>query len=110
MDNAQILTEITALLDDKKAEASVVLNVHDLTSVADYMVIATGASTTHIRALASLLPAELKKTGIEVLGVEGQENAEWVLIDLGSILVHLMLASTRNYYELEKLWSVSAQA
>lgn len=104
-----VLTKITNLLEDKKAEDIVVLNVHDLTSIADYMVIATCTSTTHIRSLAAFVPAELKKAGLQILAVEGQENAEWVLIDLGNILVHLMLAATRSYYELEKLWSVPAQ-
>jgi len=106
MSKNELVKEVTALLEEKKAEAIVVLDVHQLTTITDYMVIATGSSTTHLRALSNFLQEELKKRSVEVLAVEGLEYAEWVLLDLGNIIVHLMLAETRAYYELEKLWSV----
>lgn len=92
------------LLDDKKAVDICVMDVHDKTTVADTMIVATGTSTQHLRALANYVHDEAKKQGIQILGVEGAKNLEWVLVDLGSIIVHLMLPQTRQYYELEKIW------
>jgi len=99
------IEELTNILDDKKAEAIVALDVHDLTSICDTMIIATATSPPHLAALADTTTTFAKKNNIEVLGVEGLSEREWVLVDLGNILVHLMLKDTRNYYELEKLWA-----
>ena len=94
-----------ALLDDKKAVDIRVMDVRDKTTVADTMIVATGTSTQHLRALANYVHDDAKKQGIQILGVEGAKNLEWVLVDLGTIIVHLMLPQTRQYYELEKLWA-----
>lgn len=99
---------VRTALEDKKAEDIAIIDVHNITSVCDNMVIASGSSTQKVRALAENVRDEAKSHGIEVLGVEGMENREWVLIDLGNVLVHIMLPEIRTYYELEKLWSVEA--
>ena len=104
--HAELLKTVVQLLEDKKAEDMVVLHVRDLTTVADDMIVVTGTSNPHLRAMMNLVVSELKKSGVAILGVEGAENGEWILVDLGSILVHLMLPQVRKYYELEKLWSV----
>ena len=98
--------KIVALLDDKKAEDIVTLHVHDMTTVTDYMIIASGNSGQQVKALANYVHDEAKKEGIEILGMEGTENNEWVLVDLGAVIVHLMQPETRSYYELEKLWDL----
>lgn len=101
---AQTTTLLAALLEDKKAVDICVMDVHDKTTVADTMIIATGTSTQHLRALANYVHEEAKKQGIHILGTEGAKNLEWVLVDLGAVIVHLMLPQTRQYYELEKIW------
>ena len=99
------IEKLKSILDDKKAEAIVALDVHDLTSVCDTMIIATATSPPHLAALADTTTTFAKTNNIEVLGVEGLNERVWVLVDLGNILVHLMLQDARNYYELEKLWA-----
>lgn len=96
--------QVKAILDDRKAEDIKIINVRELTSVCDEIIIATGTSTQHVRALAEYVVEDAKKAGVEVLGVEGLDHREWVLVDLGSLIVHVMLAEARSYYELEKLW------
>lgn len=106
MHQSEILDKIKDLLADKKAVDVVVINVHDMTSVTDDMVVVSGSSAVQLRAMASYLSSELKKAGVEILGIEGEQNGEWVLLDCGSVLIHFMLPLVRQYYELEKLWSV----
>jgi len=101
-----LITKIVKVLDDKKAEDIVSLNVHDLTTVTENMIIASGQAHTQLRAMMNGVLEEIKKLGVQALGVEGEQNGEWILLDLGSVLVHLMLPQVRKYYELEKLWSV----
>lgn len=96
--------QVEKTLEEKKAEDIVVMNVRELTSVCDHIIVATGTSTQHVRALAGYVLDLAKETHTEILGTEGLDHREWVLIDLGSILVHIMLEETRLYYELEKLW------
>ena len=93
------------LLDDAKAQNIVVLDVRKLSSIADYMVIATGTSTRHVSAVADNLIDALKKEGVRAWGIEGQDTGEWVLVDFGDVIVHIMQAETRDFYQLEKLWS-----
>ena len=103
--HAENIKKIIAFLDDKKAENIVAINVRDRTTITDDMIIATGHSGTQLKALGNYVYAEAKKMGIQVLGMEGDKNPEWILIDLGNILVHLMLPQTRAYYDLESLWT-----
>ena len=101
----ELQKRVHELLDDAKAQNIVVLDVHRISSIADYMVIATGTSTRHVSAVANNLIDTLKKEGVRAWGIEGQDTGEWVLVDLGDVIVHVMQAETRDFYQLEKLWS-----
>lgn len=96
-------------LDDLKAEDMRVLDVRELTTIADYMVIASGRSDRHVKALGETLVRDAKGRGLQP-SVEGLAQAEWVLVDLGGVLVHIMQPGTRAYYQLEKLWDIDAPA
>ncbi len=99
------LVDITlTALDDVKAIDVTVFEVSKLTSISDYMIIASGRSKRQVNALAEKVVEVAKKNGIKPLGVEGKTEGEWVLVDLGDIIVHLMHPDTREYYQLEKLW------
>ncbi|MCR8921213.1 ribosome silencing factor [Dasania sp. GY-MA-18] len=95
-------------LDDLKGKDIVTLDVKGLTSVTDYMLVCTGSSNRHVKSLADNVYTELKKQGLQALSVEGDSGSEWVLVDFGDVVVHVMLEEARNFYELEKLWSVPA--
>lgn len=92
-------------LDDLKAQDITVLDVSTLTDVTDTLVIATGTSNRHVKAMAGNVIADSKKAKLAPIGFEGLETGEWVLIDYGDTIVHVMLQATRDLYELEKLWS-----
>lgn len=93
-----------AALEDLKGMDIVVMDVHDLTTITDYMVICTGRSTTHIKALADSVVKKAKENKISLIRVEGEKETEWMLVDLGDVVTHLMLANTRSFYSLEDLW------
>ncbi|MGS2717206.1 ribosome silencing factor [Eionea flava] len=92
-------------LDDLKAQEVVTLDVTSLSDVMDDLIIATGTSNRHVKSLAGNVVDELKKQGIQPVGVEGMDSSDWVLVDYGSVVVHVMLPQTRKFYDLEKLWS-----
>lgn len=96
---------ILSTIDDMKGTDIVELDVKDKTSVTDLLIIASGTSSRHVKSIASSVAAEAKKTGHRPLGVEGEEQGEWVLVDLGDIIVHIMQPQVRQFYDLEKLWS-----
>ena len=91
-------------LDDLKAENILVLDVHNYASFTDFMIFASGKSTRHVKSIANQVVEVAKKANLPPLGVEGDDVGEWVLIDLGDAVVHVMLPDTRQFYELEKLW------
>ncbi len=93
-------------LDDLKAQDVTVLDVQGLSDVMDTLIIATGTSNRHVKSLAGNVIEETKKSGFPPLGVEGLNQGEWALVDFGDIVVHVMLQATRDFYELEKLWSL----
>lgn len=93
-------------LEDLKADDIKVLNVSKLTSVTDIMIIATGRSNRQVRALADKTLEAGRENGLKPLGMEGQQQGEWILIDFGDIVVHVMQPAAREYYQLEKLWDV----
>ena len=106
----EIADRAIAVLEDHKATDICCLDVAHLTSMMDYMIFATGRSDRHVRALGEALVEYCKHNGIEVLGTEGQEAAEWILVDLVDVIVHVMLPKTRDFYDIEKLWDLSPQA
>lgn len=101
----QCLTLAQEALDDVKAKNITVLNVAELTEVMDYIVIADATSKRHVRALADHVGIEAKKAGFTPLGREGDKDSDWTLVDLGSIVVHVMTPEARQFYDLEGLWS-----
>ncbi len=94
-------------LEDVKATDISVLDVAKMTSLTSYMIIASGSSNRQTRALADNVQKKLKEQGVEPLGVEGENEGEWVLVDFGDIVVHIMLPATRDYYNLEQLWGAA---
>ena len=96
-------------LDDLKALETTFLDVRHLTTVTDAMAIASGRSDRHVRAIAHAVVEESKRAGYRPIGVEGANAGEWVLVDLGEIVVHVMLPRVREFYNLEKLWDITAR-
>ena len=93
-------------LEDVKAQDIVSINVMELTGVMDTMVVASGNSSRQVKSLAINVAVDGKKAGFSLLGVEGDDVGEWVLVDFGAVIVHVMLPATRAFYDLEKLWSL----
>ena len=89
---------------DKKAENPVVLDLRELTTLTDFFVIFTGSSDVHCRTIADSVEDSLKKAGILPVHVEGYENAQWILLDYGDVIVHVFREETRKMYDLESLW------
>lgn len=107
-ENLQDLEQnLTKTLEDAKAEDILSLDVRHLTSITDKMLICTGTSRRHVQAIAEHAVTTAKKMGSQPLGVEGTDSAEWVLIDLGSLVIHIMLPELRQFYSLEKLWTMT---
>ena len=100
-------TAVTAL-EDIKARDIKVLDVRKLTSLYDTLVIATAESNRQVKSLARNVRDKLKEAGADILGVEGEDAGEWVLVDAGDIVVHIMQPAVRTYYNLEELWSPPA--
>lgn len=97
---------IIEALENLKGKNIVTIDVSELTDVMDTMIIASGTSNRHTRSLAENLVEETKKKGFRALGIEGLDSGDWVLVDYVDTVVHVMQEDTRDYYELEKLWSV----
>jgi len=97
-------------LDDLKAVDIVALNVTGFTSITDYMLIASGTSARHVRSIAGSVIEKAREVGQPVLGVEGHEHGEWVLVDLGDVVVHVMQPRVRDFYKLENLWSMEEKS
>lgn len=104
-----LLREVQAALAELKANDIVEIDVRGKTSVCDFMVVAAGTSTRHVKAIADEVVRHAKRLDCQPLGVEGESEAEWVLVDLGDVVVHVMLPRVREFYALERLWTVGDQ-
>ena len=103
-----VVRVVEGALDEMKAVQVKVLDVRQLTDIADTLVIASGNSDRHVRSIAERVVEHAKKAGFRPMGVEGQRDGEWVLVDLQDVIVHIMLPRVRELYRLENLWDVSA--
>ena len=108
-DTAELAHRIVEIASDKKGNDIVLLRTAELTTMADYFVIASGRSDRQVQALSQAIVDELRDEGIKPLGIEGRGGARWVLIDYGSVIVHVFAPEEREYYGLERLWSKAAQ-
>jgi len=107
MNSEQLSDLVVEALEEMKAIDIVKLDVRNLTSVTDYMIVASGRSNRHVKALTDAVAEKSREAGHRPAGVEGEEGSEWVLLDLHDTLVHVMLPRVREFYNLEKLWSLS---
>lgn len=100
---------VVTALDDLKGVDITTIDVRDKTSVTDTLVIASGTSERHVRSLADRVLENVRAAGVRPLGVEGEKGGEWLLLDLGDVVVHVMLPAKRDFYNLEKLWSLDTR-
>jgi ribosome-associated protein len=106
--NSEQLSELAVdALEELKGKDIVKLDVRNLTSVTDFMVVASGTSNRHVKALADAVADKAREAGHRLTGIEGTEGSEWILLDLQDTLVHVMLPRVREFYNLEKLWSLA---
>lgn len=105
--------EVAALaakaMDDKKGVDITLLETHDVTTLADYFLICTGTSNTHVKALCDAVEEALDQAGEPALNREGHRSGTWVLLDYGCLVVHVFTEETRQFYDLERLWSDAAK-
>ena len=99
---------VVEALEDLKGESIRYFDVQKLTEITDYMVIATGRSSTHVKALSDSVAKKVKDAGFDILGMEGKLQSEWILVDVGGGVVHIMLGAVRTLYNLEDLWGFDA--
>lgn len=106
MNSEQLSDLVVDALKEVKAKDIVKLDVRKLTTVTDYMIVASGTSSRHVKSLANAVAEKSREAGLRPTGIEGTEGGEWVLLDLQDTLVHVMLPRVREFYNLEKLWSL----
>ena len=104
----KILQTVLSALEDAKAQHVISLDVRDMTDITDYMVIASGTSSRHVKSVADKVADSLRDAGNKALGTEGENEGEWVLVDFGDVILHVMQHATREHYQLEKLWEYGA--
>lgn len=107
MNSEQLSDLVIDALEEVKAQDIVKLDVRSMTIVTDYMIVASGTSGRHVKALAEAVSDKAREAGHKPAGIEGTEGSEWVLLDLQDALVHVMLPRVREFYNLEKLWSLT---
>jgi ribosome-associated protein len=105
-DTATLRKHVIDALEELKAKDIREIDVRGKTSIADLLVIASGTSARHVKSIADEVVKFAKKAGVMPIGVEGEQEAEWVLVDLGDVIVHVMLPRIREFYGLERLWTV----
>ncbi|MCG6975631.1 MAG: ribosome silencing factor [Acidiferrobacterales bacterium] len=106
----EIQQRIVTALEDAKALDIRAIDVRNITDVTDYMVIASGTSSRHVKSVADKVASILRDAGCKAIGREGEDLAEWVLVDFGDVILHVMQPATRDLYQLEKLWEHGAGA
>lgn len=106
--NSALVQAVRAALEDLKAQDVKIIYVRHLTSLMDVMIVASGRSDRHVRAIADAVVERCKELGVRPLGVEGKEAGEWVLVDLTDVVVHVMLPRVREFYDIENLWEMPA--
>ena len=107
MNSEELCDLVVDALEEVKGQDIIKLNVRDMTSVTDWMIVASGTSSRHVQALVENVAQKAKAAGHRPTGVEGESGGEWVLLDLQDALVHVMLPKVREFYNLEKLWSIA---
>ncbi len=108
MNTEELLKLALDAAEDMKAVDMHSIDVRGRTSVTDHLLIVSGTSARHVKSIADNIVTEAKKAGQAPLGVEGEDVGEWILVDLGDVVVHVMLPEVRDFYNLEKLWSVDS--
>lgn len=110
MQNEELVKVAFAALEDMKAQDITTIDVRGKTSVTDFMVIASGTSSRHVKSIADNVLEKVKEQGVRPLGSEGLDSGEWALLDLGDVVVHVMQVATRQFYDLERLWQGAEQS
>lgn len=104
MESKEIVNMVLNVLDEGKGKDVTVIDVRNRTDFTDYMIVASGTSDRHVRSLAFQVLEKAKHENIDYQGLEGEGDGEWVLVDLGDAVIHVMKQQTREFYQLEKLW------
>jgi ribosome-associated protein len=105
--NIELKDLVIQALEDVKGQEIVCMDVSELTDITDFMVVVSGNTNRQVKALVNNVVEDARKTGVKPIGVEGQEQGDWVLVDLADVIVHVMLPKVRQYYDLERLWSMT---
>lgn len=108
-ENNTLALRLKDRLEDKKAQDVIMMDLRDHAAFADFFLVATGTSRTHVVSLAEEVDLFFHEQGIRILGMEGRPGATWVLVDAGNVVVHLFQRETREFYDLEKLWSLKSR-
>ena len=105
METLTLAKKIAAILDDKKANQLNVIKIEEISSLADYFVIASGTSSTHVRALADEVEEKLKLEGVTPARIEGYRSDSWILLDYSQVVLHIFTPDAREFYDLDRLWA-----
>ncbi|MEM1263780.1 MAG: ribosome silencing factor [Pseudomonadota bacterium] len=101
-----VKTVVLEALSDRKARDVVALDVTDITTIADHMIVSSGTSDRHVKSIADHVVQTLREHNLKAVGIEGADSGEWVLVDIGDVIVHVMQPRVREFYNLEKLWGL----
>ena len=107
MQNEELKDLVMDALEEIKGMEIVCLDIREMTDISDFMIVSSGATNRQVKALVDNVVIEAKKAGFIPLGIEGQAEGDWVLIDLTDVIVHVMLPKVRDFYDLERLWSMT---
>jgi len=105
LESRELAEKIVSILEEKKAKDLNIIDIREISILADYFVICSGTSTTHIKTLADEVEEKMLEAGIELLHKEGYNSARWILLDYGEVVVHIFHEEDRQFYNLERLWA-----